>query len=487
MNNEEKFKNKLHELLEEQYFTYDSRNWEKASKHLDEEETKKRRGLFIILSGLGLILGFLGYLWFSSNKDLRVTGAREITQNTRPWKSTRPTVTDKEVGTNLPSSKVNKASNSDADRPLKQIDHSTTYPTDKNTGVSPRKKDSVLQEYTTTSSDIKNDAVENSPANKEPQVVPANKTDQTITPDKGGSPPIVNAQDLIGSVPAILVNEQEPATKKPQEDNSSPLVAGDNKTSTEENKKEERFMTPVTVEKKDSIPANSPAPTLKPDTTRHPIAQAQPTLPALPLANYCYIEAGAFYNFGWKNAGKKEGNAINPYLGVSYFMHLTDKVGFSIGAYYTTLSGLDQTKVIKSSKVVFGEESTITEITPLTLNYIAIPVKAQYSFGKNQMITAGYTAGYMLDVQSKVKSYSMKMGTQQDNSSYHTGGYTEGFRTFNSQLSIGYRRKLYGNLWANAEFYYGLTDLRDNDFFGISLKEKATGFKLSLTYDMLKK
>ena len=55
MSNEEKFKNKIKGLLEEQSFPYDSDNWEIASTELDNTDKRKRRFIIWFLCGLGLL------------------------------------------------------------------------------------------------------------------------------------------------------------------------------------------------------------------------------------------------------------------------------------------------------------------------------------------------------------------------------------------------------------------------------------------------
>src|SRR5262245_56141483 len=72
MSNEEKFRNKVSELLNEPYFPYDAENWEVASQYLDEQDKKKRRRFFwIFFSGLGLVTLFTAHFFMSQAGELK--------------------------------------------------------------------------------------------------------------------------------------------------------------------------------------------------------------------------------------------------------------------------------------------------------------------------------------------------------------------------------------------------------------------------------
>ena len=66
-------------------------------------------------------------------------------------------------------------------------------------------------------------------------------------------------------------------------------------------------------------------------------------------------------------------------------------------------------------------------------------------------------------------------------------GFLDGFTAPDLQLSAFYRTKIYKNLGVNAEFIYGLSDLRNDAFISTNLFERKIGFRLTLTYDLFKK
>jgi hypothetical protein len=58
---------------------------------------------------------------------------------------------------------------------------------------------------------------------------------------------------------------------------------------------------------------------------------------------------------------------------------------------------------------------------------------------------------------------------------------------FDSQIDLGYRRQISKDLWLNADIYVGLTDIKNNTFFGSQVFERNSGIKISLMYQLFKK
>ena len=87
---------------------------------------------------------------------------------------------------------------------------------------------------------------------------------------------------------------------------------------------------------------------------------------------------------------------------------------------------------------------------------------------------------------TKVETYTETLYTTENHETYNTGGYTEGFKLFTSQMAVFYRRQLMKDLWMNADFVFGLNDIKENSFFKINSIERNTGIKLTLTYNLFK-
>jgi len=277
--------------------------------------------------------------------------------------------------------------------------------------------------------------------------------------------------------PTVSQVDKKLATETPSVITPTPI---ENKIQTE-TKKEESFQVATT----NSSQTVTSAPVQSADSI---VQSALQTTVQIPPSSFCYAEIGAFYNVGWKYQGIREGAGINPVVGFSYLNMVSRKTALSVGLYFTTINQLQlATKTFAVTRVSFGEESNVTVITPTAAKYLVVPFKASYFLNQNNILTAGYSVGYLLDVQSKVQTYTEVNGVAGAKSVSSTGGYTQGFGAFNSQLSVGYRRKIFKGCWVNGEIIYGLSDLRDNSFFGMNTWEQSSGIKISLTYDILKK
>jgi len=491
MNNEEKFRNSLIGLLNEPHYAYDASNWDKASQHLDElDKKRKRRFLFVLFAGIGLGVFVSGYLLLAPK-----TSVTEI-QNTKGASESRPATVEKQTEKNVfsePSStstSLNPSKKKESKAPEKTGGPAKTPepaqpasaivsgPVKQITKISFLK--SKIIDPLKSSISLTVHAQKNEGGNSKNEDKIATDVTHPIDPKEQDETKTSGNNDLSiqNGAPSISTKTSEPLT----EANPVPKPA----TSVTITPNEPVMADTTIMIKTDSVPVPAKTPSLAlPDTSAK--SAGQPSLQSTPKINFCYAEAGGYFNFGWRNKDRREGVSINPYLGLSYFFHLTDKTGFSAGAYYTSVSNLKQTKVIRVSRIVFGEEAEITSITPTTLNYISIPLKLHYLLDATQSITFGYTAGYLLDVQSNVEKHIERLDRTENNTNYKTGGYVEGFKTFNSQLSLGYSRMLYSNFRINGELFFGLTDLRNNTFFGINATERSSGIKISLTYDLIKK
>lgn len=499
MSNEEKFKDTVKNLLDEQHFVYDPSNWEIASKNLDNDDKKKRRFLYFLLVGMGLGLLITSRLLFftEAGKNSTTQTEKETKALSLPLKENKmPALKEDQSAQKDDASDENKNANVRPENALKAIKQPVRFKIKKsgNSGLSDQKGFATLKKKTiaTTLANVtipsdahvhvaftktkKNKQIEN----KIEEQTTASSIKKDHTEKMSEAAVDSNAGDKIESqsspLPVVSTQTLEQKEEKPV---SKTEFIGDVNNSENKNGVDLVLLKDTLIKDISGIKLQ--------DTIS--LAAVQPTLQNVAKTNgHCYVEFGGYFNLGWKYLGTREGTGVNPYLGISYLTPLTDKLSFSFGAYYSTLGHLKLDKrTIKSSKIVFGEESDVTSITPITVNYILIPLKLGYNIGPNQSIALGTTIGYLLDVQSEVETYSERLGTQQNNKSYRTGGYVEGFKTFNTQLSLGYRRRLYKNLWMNADVLYGLTDVRDNTFFGMNLKEKMTGLKIGLTYDLLKK
>ncbi|MEO6302248.1 MAG: hypothetical protein ABIP51_03640, partial [Bacteroidia bacterium] len=204
--------------------------------------------------------------------------------------------------------------------------------------------------------------------------------------------------------------------------------------------------------------------------------------------HFISFEAGTNYLFGWNNPGKKDANGFNPVIGLNYSNIITKGVAFSFGIHYTMVRNLSYSSHdIKTTRYNFGEESDVMVFTPTTLHYFVVPIRLSYAPDEKNVFGLACNVGYLFNVNSNVELYSQRANQKGNATVLKTSGYTQGFKTFDTQLSVFYRRNLYKDLWLHTEFMYGLTDVKDNTFFNSNVKEKNVGIKVTLIYNLFKK
>jgi hypothetical protein len=226
--------------------------------------------------------------------------------------------------------------------------------------------------------------------------------------------------------------------------------------------------------------AASPATPAENALTENPI-------PAPPKRVSMCFEAGGAYLMGWKNPGATDAQGLNPVIGFNYYNHVSPQLAVSLGAQYTSIGNLVYSNHVSTvTRYGLGAETSVTVITPDKVHYLSIPVRMNYFINDRNTIGLGINVGYLLTIDAKKETYDERLNQRKNYQASKTSGYTEGFKTFDAQLSVFYRRKIYKNLAVNAEAFYGLTDVKENAFFNSNVFERNTGFKLTLMYNLFK-
>jgi hypothetical protein len=199
-------------------------------------------------------------------------------------------------------------------------------------------------------------------------------------------------------------------------------------------------------------------------------------------------EIGTIYFYGWQNPGVRDASGYNPYIGLNYSTHVHSKFWLRAGVGYYSVRNLSYSeKTSKTTHLGLGEESAVTVITPSMLQYATVNLKLIYDINKNNSVGFGYYYSYLLDVAVKKETYQYHSGAVSDNAVSKDHGYLQGFRKADNLLSVYYRRRIWKQLSANAEFMFGLNDTKDNAFFNSAVFERNFGFKCSLVYDIIRK
>jgi hypothetical protein len=206
------------------------------------------------------------------------------------------------------------------------------------------------------------------------------------------------------------------------------------------------------------------------------------------IAHRLSLELGVDGLAGWTTADRTEGRGINPLAGLRYDHQVSERFGLSAGVYYSRLGHMGQTTHISTrTRLKFGEETDVTEISALQIHYLLLPLKLNYSLSRRDVLSVGYTLAYLLDVDSQVEQYTMKVNDPGTRVVSREKGYSSGFSPYDGQIALGYRRNFYSIWYVSGEFFYGLRDLKNNEVYAIDKFERIYGLRLSLGINLWKK
>lgn len=492
---DKKLKKLFQEKNLENAFSPDEQNWKKMSAVLEKERKGNRRGL-LYFSIILLLCGMGTALFFGLRNDVKqsslaqiaqppvgtiVSPAKEDLSSTTPVspgeKSVRNTAPLKTESTKIPAQNT---SNGAAPELTKNISATAGTKSGSLTGA----EQSVLPEAKVKEEKTSEDkAIRETPAQPEKNI-PATQLPQKLQSEEPGKGLFAaNERKEDTQSPATVVNNHQGREKATQ--TVERQVAIETKA--------------ITSHTKSIVPAENIYADVLPMKNHKP-ASSQPELVSLagpapvndsilvrPLpAHRIYLEAGTSYMAGWN--GGTEAKGFNPLAGVQYYHDITKRTGLSIGLMYTSVSNLSSTShTSTATKLKFGEETDVTVISATKMHYLLIPFKLNYALSRNDFIALGYSFSWLLDAESKVEQFQTRKNYASTPVVSRSMGYTKGFSSYDGQLTLCYRRRLYRELYLCGEVFYGLTDIKNNKTYLTGEFERSLGFRLSLGVNLWKK
>lgn len=490
---EDLFKQHLDDMLSSQQFEMGADNWSGMEKLLNQQQ-RKRRGFFILFSGLGvLLLGTLAWLFMPAAEQTanKVASTPSITiqnkVNDEPAASVAPAAkapateqtkpaknTLKHITTTVPATQKTKAlapNEPSTAAPVKSA--ITKVPSPAPALASAPNSDAVPEQQ----------VLSNTTSKLNTPVGTTNTSDESIDRTTDSVAPnneILNATQAvttggISSVPMASTVTAQPTTVAVPENsnNSTPVTAV---TDTNEN----AGAVQDSVVSKPILKLDSIAPTAiaaKPDTDY--VAKKH-----LRFA----LEAGISAISGWKVDNTRDAAGINPLAGAHLFYPLSSELDVSIGIQYTTVNNLGYSKYTATvSHLDLGRVDESTVFTPLRLHYVVMPLKFLMHVSPRQSIGAGINAAYLLTSDSRVETFTYGYNSSTRTSSQIKKGYTQGFRNFDAQVAAYYTYKLSKKFEAQACLMYGLMDVKTGEALPSKGFERNSGGKISLFYSLFEK
>lgn len=510
-------KQSLQEKLSEKEFVFTESDWDNARLVIDGERARKRWLRFAAAALLIVSLGALTYLAIpSDNRELSqnlpktetVVSGNKVQNNSSEQHVKTSTVSSEDAtplkSVNEPQAPNNKIKSPAVVVKLTPVKDTHTQPVETKKTLA---KVSAIQKSPATAPDVFTNGLVN-------QIPPVN-TEKATEKTNIETQPIVKAQTKNNDeraeqiktpsqfepamVRAVNANNDEkniPVANNAAEPLNNTVLPPNINDASKKEVTSQHPTAPVTEIQVSTASGDTnginlqaaPAKLAKADSsvTQNPVADSLKA--KIKPNNELFVEAGATVNNGWNTPSGREGRGMSPVFGFFFTSKVATKFAVSFGGQYNAVNELGYTsKTAKITRYGIGEYSKVTVITPVAAHYLTVPLKVHYSLNDKNVFGLGYNVAYLLNVDSKVETYTQRLAFVEDYKSYKTAGYTEGFKLFSSQLGAFYRRNLYKDIWLNAEITYGLTDLKNDTFFGAKVFERNTGIKLSLLYSFYKR
>jgi hypothetical protein len=514
MSKEEEFKRSLHHILDSKEFPFDEAQWEKASQLIDSSRRRKRLAFYFVLPLL--LLTVAGTTWLLYPFGEEAINAKGIVHTTTlpSEKHIKENAVDANRSTDKLISHVPSENNlvkttppetGNISVPSQQVLHSGDPAANHvNNPVSPDSKTQGQHAFI-PEPDAPAKAVKSGEDRQLPTATISGKSKESKNVIGNGNtlPPAAvqtpaygeqNNPGITGKGENPLVSQLPVATPETSSASSTPSKNEEPSIVSPKEMIRETAIVPtlITSTTSNQQEAQAPAPMPLADTKASVDSALQKATEPTTLSTFPSImlsaEAGATYLFGWKYPGKTDASGFNPVFGLMLTNFITRKITASVGVQYNSVAHMSySSQTSKTIRYKLAEESDVTVITPQKIHYISIPLKLAYTINEKNSIGVGYTIAYLLNVDSKVETYHEGITGVSENSTYHTGGYAEGLKTFDSQAALFYRRRLSGKLWLHAEVFYGLSDTKDNGFFKSNVTERNSGLKLTLLYNFFTK
>jgi hypothetical protein len=515
MSEEEKFDDLLRSKLTEREFLFDEHNWDKAERKIERAENQRKfRRIGAIFLG-GVIVGVLIMLPFMNSNKNGVTqqtsstttdnAANQVAINQPSTNSTTISNSPSTTLTTAPSHPISSGSDNGTSQPVVSANKNVSGGNNSISGtnnnnssaVTPTASKPTIQKTVVPASNGNDQLTYVRPEKEKHSRKPVNANTSSTAQHTTTSPTIASANNT-NSVHVPSNNQQENTStgtnnitvnstnvNKPVTSNPD-LIQSNNTTSSSTPTTNENTASTSKATIKDSTTTSS---TTSPDTTANsPDGFINP--PPTPkkssssLTTFS-IDAGAGYALGWMKDGATQGNGISPIIGISTTHYFNGTWSGYLGVQFNMLTNVNTLYASNADQYSFGLNTNVNSVTLKTFYYAAVPIRLQYCFGFNNMISLGANVLYLVNTKSSVVTYNQDYFGTSGYTSANKMGYMDGINAFDVQAVIAYKRKI-NRITASAEFYYGLLDIEDNSFFNNNVFERNSGFRLILSYDIIK-
>lgn len=284
---------------------------------------------------------------------------------------------------------------------------------------------------------------------------------------------------------------QAPAVKLMQNDNSETIAANNTKIDTTSNTQlqsttgvqSDSGLVTETLNLIDTTRATNPSLAELAANTEVPDSILKLKGYELPFKEGLHVDVGTYWSYGYAAGSKRDARGFSATAGAYYSTEISSRFWLSAGLRYLEVRNLSySSKTSRTSTFTYGENSTITTITPFSLHYLSIPVSCAFVLSAKQQIGMTAAFNYLLNVTAKIKELEQQQGSANKTIEYKQSGYVQGISWLDMQAALFYRYRFNTTFAAQLEIIKGITDVKENNFFSLQQSERNNGFRISMVY-----
>lgn len=193
--------------------------------------------------------------------------------------------------------------------------------------------------------------------------------------------------------------------------------------------------------------------------------------------NKFYFHAFGGYSFGWYNSGVVNARGLIPEIGIIYERILPENLFFRTGLNITMIRDLKN--CVNTFTLVEADtryRQTIWEFKTPVVYYLRMPlmIGLKNSSGKN-FLHLGFLVNFLMNSKNEITKYSYSAGQQYKIESSSDYGYAmEGFNRWNTEFTMGFRRRINKNLRVGIDFTHHITNVISNYTFFNNQQNKSS-------------
>jgi hypothetical protein len=199
--------------------------------------------------------------------------------------------------------------------------------------------------------------------------------------------------------------------------------------------------------------------------------------------NIFSIEVGTEYSGGWQIGSITQGQGFNPIIGVGYERYINHNWFIKTGLQFSTFGNMKTLTYNYQHSV--GNEIYDSVITTKRLYFLRIPVQAEYFIGHNSSLGLGGSVWFLLGNSGYATTYQQLDNNPPSNvMQYSQNAPLNGYSSVNASAYALYRYTFSRKFSMYGIYYFEVTNMKNESFFGNDIIERTHGFQIVASYSL---